>query len=71
MHVCVCVCVRASVFIKLHITMQSGPVINSSYATVLHVTHLCLGVTFREHILGWKCACIHVCMCVSVCVCIY
>ena len=49
------------VFIKLHITAQSGAVFYSSFyaATacnplmILHVTHLDLGVTFREHIHSW------------------
>ena len=42
--VCVRMCV--CVFIKLHITAQSGPVIYS----FLYATHL--GVTYRKHILG-------------------
>ena len=49
-----CVCMYVCIFIKLHITAQSGPVI-STHSMLLHVTHL--GVTYRKHIVGWKCAC--------------
>ena len=44
-------CVFVCVFVKLHATERSGPVIYSLYAIVLHVTHL--GVTSR--------LCVYVC----------
>ena len=53
------------VFIKVHMTAHSGPVlivIGSINACVcihymlLYVTHP--GVTFRDHIFWWTCACI-------------
>ena len=43
------------IFIKLHITAQSGPV--TTYSMVLNVTHL--GVIYRKHILGKKYVCMY------------
>ena len=57
---CVCVCV----FIKLHITAQSGPVIlvilcHSHWSSQGRINDVCVGV------------CVFVFVCVCVCVCVY